>query len=565
MIRYIKKRLSVKIFLLTFVLLAGIAGGTYGFVASVMPVMYANALSDTLEARAETMAKALEDYPREKAYSLLTEFANGYRSSVVLTDENGEKIYGTLMSGDEWLEQDVEASAVEAAGEVDSVYDEMDVSAEDASGTWEDSSEYFSEDFSMEGASEAAEIDDSENIDSEYTSESAAETAAGTTTEVSGELSGNMLLQNLENRAMASYQVRFQDSDEPYTLYVFGPTEQVTQAVETLREILPALLAAIVLVSLVIAFFYSRYLARPVAELSRISRHMAELDFSARSQSARADEVGVLSRSLNTLAENLDQALRELRDANAKLKSDVEKEREQERRQMEFFAAASHELKTPVTILKGQLDGMIQQVGDYRDRDRYLRRALGVTENLESMVAEILTVSRIETKKLPVQYADTDLAELVRLQLADLNELFEQKAFRLEIFLPEKFPWVTDPALFTLIIRNLLTNAQRYSPEGERITVHLWMEQSGSAAFSVENTGVHIDAEDLEKIFDAFYRTDTSRNRKSGGTGLGLYIVRGALEQLGGVYQMENTAAGVKFTFRLPQIPPSHSPETKTP
>ena len=565
MIRYIKKRLSVKIFLLTFVLLAGIAGGTYGFVASVMPVMYANALSDTLEARAETMAKALEDYPREKAYSLLTEFANGYRSSVVLTDENGEKIYGTLMSGDEWLEQDVEASAVEAAGEVDSVYDEMDVSAEDASGTWEDSSEYFSEDFSMEGASEAAEIDDSENIDSEYTSESAAETAAGTTTEVSGELSGNMLLQNLENRAMASYQVRFQDSDEPYTLYVFGPTEQVTQAVETLREILPALLAAIVLVSLVIAFFYSRYLARPVAELSRISRHMAELDFSARSQSARADEVGVLSRSLNTLAENLDQALRELRDANAKLKSDVEKEREQERRQMEFFAAASHELKTPVTILKGQLDGMIQQVGDYRDRDRYLLRARGVTENLESMVAEILTVSRIETKKLPVQYADTDLAELVRLQLADLNELFEQKAFRLKIFLPEKFPWVTDPALFTLIIRNLLTNAQRYSPEGERITVHLWMEQSDSAAFSVENTGVHIDAEDLEKIFDAFYRIDTSRNRKSGGTGLGLYIVRGALEQLGGIYQMENTAAGVKFTFRLPQIPPSPSPETKTP
>ena len=565
MIRYIKKRLSVKIFLLTFVLLAGIAGGTYGFVASVMPVMYANALSDTLEARAETMAKALEDYPREKAYSLLTEFANGYRSSVVLTDENGEKIYGTLMSGDEWLEQDVEASAVEAAGEVDSVYDEMDVSAEDASGTWEDSSEYFSEDFMAEGDSEAAEIDDSENIDSEYTSESAAETAAGTTTEASGELSGNMLLQNLENRAMASYQVRFQDSDAPYILYVFGPTEQVTQAVETLREILPALLAAIVLVSLVLAFFYSRYLARPVAELSRISRHMAELDFSARSQSARADEVGVLSRSLNTLAENLDQALRELRNANAKLKSDVEKEREQERRQMEFFAAASHELKTPVTILKGQLDGMIQQVGDYRDRDRYLRRARGVTENLESMVAEILTVSRIETKKLPVQYADTDLAELVRLQLADLNELFEQKAFQLEIFLPEKFPWVTDPALFTLIIRNLLTNAQRYSPEGERITVHLWMEQSDSAAFSVENTGVHIDAEDLEKIFDAFYRTDTSRNRKSGGTGLGLYIVRGALEQLGGVYQMENTAAGVKFTFRLPQILSSPSQETKTP
>lgn len=98
----------------------------------------------------------------------------------------------------------------------------------------------------------------------------------------------------------------------------------------------------------------------------------------------RTDELGTLSRSLDTMAQNLDQALKSLRSANAKLKDEMEQERELERRRMEFFAAASHELKTPVTILKGQIEGMEQNVGVYKDRDKYLARAREVTVTLQN-------------------------------------------------------------------------------------------------------------------------------------------------------------------------------------
>lgn len=94
-----------------------------------------------------------------------------------------------------------------------------------------------------------------------------------------------------------------------------------------------------------------------------------------RTDMKRIDEIGVLSRSLDTMAESLDQALSSLWEANAKLKDEMEQERELEQQRMEFFAAASHELKTPVTILKGQIEGMEQNVGVYKDRDKYLARA----------------------------------------------------------------------------------------------------------------------------------------------------------------------------------------------
>ena len=318
--------------------------------------------------------------------------------------------------------------------------------------------------------------------------------------------------------------------------------------------------------------------------MSAASDKMTNLDFSVRTDMKRTDELGVLSRSLDTMAENLDQALSGLREANAKLKDEMEQERELEQRRMEFFAAASHELKTPVTILKGQIEGMEQNVGVYKDRDKYLSRAREVTVTLQNMVQEILMISRMESCGFSLKKKEMDLAELVRLQLADLNELFEQKNMELEISLPEKCPCMADLGLMEIVVRNILVNAVRYSPAGEKIRVKLFtnynadsftsnsfllkevsgcqnlrelksMKNTAKILLEVENTGVHINEQNLPHLFDAFYRVDSSRNRKNGGSGLGLYIVREILEQHGAEYEMRNTEAGVFFQMELlPEI-----------
>ena len=215
---------------------------------------------------------------------------------------------------------------------------------------------------------------------------------------------------------------------------------------------------------------------------------------------------------------------------------------------------------------------MEQKVGVYKDQDKYLARAREVTVTLQNMVQEILMISRMESCGFEIKKKEMDLAELVRLQLAELNELFEQKNMKLEISLPEKCMCVADPGLMEIVVRNILVNAVRYSPEGERIGVKLSADSNRASLASapilknipdsenskeskpetqifleIENTGVHISEQDLPRLFDAFYRVDSSRNRKNGGSGLGLYIVREILEQHRAEYEMKNTEEGVVF------------------
>ena len=541
MIKYIKSRISIKIFLLTMLILMAVSGISYGFVAAFMPQSYSDSLNRTLAAKAKDLAESLSGYSLENAASIIGEFSDANQSQVVLLNEKGEIVREWLGNGSLVSEVTISSSVSEEEQPVTEGFAEESTTAE--SGDWEGQTDQ--------------EVSYGDTI--------------GTVVEGEGSVEEEM-----EQQAMGHYEVVFKGSENRYTLFVFGSTQLVNQAVEALGQILPWMLFTVFGISLVISLFYSRYLSKPIRKLGVASDKMAGLDFSVRTEMKRTDELGTLSRSLDTMAQNLDQALKSLRSANAKLKDEMEQERELERRRMEFFAAASHELKTPVTILKGQIEGMEQNVGVYKDRDKYLARAREVTVTLQNMVQEILMISKMESCGFSLKKKELDLAELVRLQLADLTELFEQKNMKLEITLPDQCLCRVDPALMETVLRNVLVNAVRYSPEKERIRVNLYKEiqeiscegclrGSGNPVdakektqghktvrLEVENTGVHIEDAELSRVFDAFYRVDSSRNRKSGGSGLGLYIVRQILEQHGAGYELRNTDNGVLFRMKLP-------------
>ena len=117
---------------------------------------------------------------------------------------------------------------------------------------------------------------------------------------------------------------------------------------------------------------YSHYVTRPVLRINRVSKRMAELDFSWRCEENRTDELGTLAHSLNEMSQKLSASMTDLKCANEKLQADIERERALEQAQLDFFSAVSHELKTPITVIKGQTEGMILNVGDYQDRNKYL-------------------------------------------------------------------------------------------------------------------------------------------------------------------------------------------------
>lgn len=340
------------------------------------------------------------------------------------------------------------------------------------------------------------------------------------------------------------YNFRFADSDVEYTVFIAKNTEKESQITEALQKAIPVLSVIILAVSIVASFFYTVYMTTPIKRISKISKQMAELDFSGLCPVRRTDEIGVLSGSLNELSQKLSSALSELQSANKQLQADIDKERELERQRIDFFSAASHELKTPITIIKGQLQGMLCNIGRYKDHQTYLAESLAVTNTLEQMVQELLTVSRLETPGYICTKSRFNFSRLVENRLAAFDDLFAQKELALEKSLLSETYLLGDAQLLQKVLDNLIHNAITYSPVQNKVAVRLWMEQD-RVCFSVENTGVHIPDEAIPKLFEAFYRVDTSRNRRTGGSGLGLYIVKTILDLHGAEIEMVNTLQGV--------------------
>jgi len=346
------------------------------------------------------------------------------------------------------------------------------------------------------------------------------------------------------------YAVSLLDGGEEYSLLIAKNAGKESQVVEALQKSLPILGIVVLVVSVIAAFFYSWYMTAPIKKVSRLSKQMADMDFSGLCSTTRTDEIGVLSISLNTLSQKLGAALSDLQEANQKLQADIDMERQLERQRVEFFSAASHELKTPITIIKGQLQGMLYQVGRYKDRETYLAQSLEVTDNLEKMVQELLTISRLDTPGYAFNPSPIHFDKLIQDRLITNEDLFMQRELTVEKDISPEVCISGDLQLLQKVVDNLLGNAAAYSPAGERIMVNVWQADE-KAHLTIENTGVHIPDEDIPKLFEAFYRVDQSRNRQTGGTGLGLYIVKTILDLHGAAIKIENTAQGVKVSVQF--------------
>ncbi len=358
------------------------------------------------------------------------------------------------------------------------------------------------------------------------------------------EFTGNKVDDYKSTDTTREYEISFADSTEAYILLLAKNTNKESQVVLALQKTLPILSVAILLVSVIAAFFYTWYMTKPIKKISKLSKQMADMDFSGLCPTNRTDEIGVLSHSLNDLSKKLAAALSELQEANQKLQADIDMERRLEKQRVEFFAAASHELKTPITIIKGQLQGMLYQVGRYKDRETYLAQSLEITDTLGKMVQELLTISRLDTPGYTCKKSNLNLSNFIIDRITVFEDLFMQKDLTVEQSISPEIYILGDMQLLQKALDNLLGNAAAYSGAGNQILIKLWKETE-TTTLTIENTGAHIPDEAISKLFEPFYRVDQSRNRQTGGTGLGLYIVKTILDLHGAKIEITNTIQGV--------------------
>ncbi|MDE6639793.1 MAG: HAMP domain-containing histidine kinase [Acetatifactor sp.] len=348
----------------------------------------------------------------------------------------------------------------------------------------------------------------------------------------------------------SSYHFSFSDSSERFMLIVYGAAEQIRELQQSFIRVFPFILLIVLAVAFVVSWIYSRMVAKPVLSISRISEKMSDLQLDWQVDERRTDELGTLGKSLNTLSHNLSAALSELQSANKKLEADIEHEKELEQARTNFFSAVSHELKTPITVIKGQLEGMLLGIGAYKDREKYLTRSLEIANTLETMVQEILTISRLETAGVDFKKERLDCCQIVKYYLSETEDLIAEKDLEIHLDVPPAVFINGNKMLVEKVFSNLIGNAVKYSPKGSTIRISAFAEHERTG-FSIENTGVHIPEDSIPKLFDAFYRVDQSRSRQTGGSGLGLYIVQEILRQHGSECTVCNTQSGVKFSFSI--------------
>jgi len=314
--------------------------------------------------------------------------------------------------------------------------------------------------------------------------------------------------------------------------------------------LLPVVIAGILLLSLLSAFICSKVIVSPIKKISVISKKMTALDPTWKCDVDRSDEIGVLSESLNTMASRLQQAMQELTDANERLKQDIERRKELEQQRRNFFIAVSHELKTPLTILKGQIENMILGYGDYKDHEKYLPQAFDSAERIEQLVREIIAITKTENTDISGSLCDVSLAETVRETVETIMPLAEEKNISIHDQMDSDTVLTVDKKLWSKALSNVIGNAVRHSPEGAEVFITLDTADD-KQTLTVTNTGASIPEEDLPHMFTPFYRADKSRNRATGGSGLGLYIVKTILDLHGMTCAVENTQQGVAFHIYL--------------
>jgi len=289
------------------------------------------------------------------------------------------------------------------------------------------------------------------------------------------------------------------------------------------------LVAAIVAVaaSLLLAIVLSRMLARPLDEIGSAARRVAEGDYAARVPREGPDELVSLADSFNQMAASLER---------------------QEAMRRDFIANAAHELRTPLTNLQGYLEAL---------RDGVITADRATYESLWDEAERLVRLSRSLDSLAegdaagPPALVELDLAMAIRSALELAQPGLERAGLTVAADVPEHLPARANADQLAQVLANLLSNAARYTPSGGTVRVRA-ERRPADLLVSIENSGEGIPAEDLDRVFERFYRVEKSRDRARGGAGIGLAIVKQLVESAGGRVGAESAAGNTRFWFSLP-------------
>lgn len=287
---------------------------------------------------------------------------------------------------------------------------------------------------------------------------------------------------------------------------------------------------AIVGSCVVIYYFSQRIIIKPLAKINYVANKISQGEVDKRVDVIANDEIGELATSFNYMADSIEQ---------------IEKNRR------EFISNVSHEIRSPITSIKGFISGIIDGVIPQEKEKYYLSIAYDEIQRLTRLINDLLDLSAIEAGQFKLDMRDVDINEIIRISVIKFEPKIKEKKLRVDVLLEGDNLYVrADKDRITQVVTNLLDNAIKYVENGGIVKVCTRIK-GDRALVSVFNDGPNIGGEDLKHIWDRFYKSDKSRSNKVS-TGLGLPIVRSILTQHGEDIWVDNKQYdGVTFRFTL--------------
>ena len=330
-----------------------------------------------------------------------------------------------------------------------------------------------------------------------------------------------------------------------------SPLESIRTAVDIFNRFIAGVGITVLVLGVAIAWYLSKRITEPILKLAHLSEKMANLDFEAKYVSEGTQEIDKLGQNFNQMSASLEKTISDLKMANIKLQKDIEKKEKLEKMRLDFLGNVSHELKTPIALIQGYAEGLKEGVNENpEDREYYYDVIIDEAGKMNQLVRSLLSLNQLEFGENDLQMERFDITELIRGIILSCEIMIQQKGANIT-FEQEKPVYVwADQLKIEQVISNYLVNAVNYVQDDMKIEVKISVEDS-EAKIMVFNTGKTIPEEDVEYIWDKFYKVDKAHTREYGGHGIGLSIVKAIMDLHQKPCGLTNYENGVEFWLVL--------------
>jgi len=327
--------------------------------------------------------------------------------------------------------------------------------------------------------------------------------------------------------------------------------QQIEEASSVIQEFYSYLFFLFTLLAVLLTFIYTKLISKPLHNINKVAKKMTNLDFSAKCSVESEDEIGNLALTLNFLSSTLEDALLDLKLKNEKLTEDIEHERRIEENRKDFIASISHDLKTPIGIIKGYAEGIKDGVATGDEVNTYLDTIIDESNKMGKLVTNMLELSKLEADSIQLVLDKFNILRLIQKIIKSFKLEFLSKSLNLSLNTDLEYCYVlADSFQLEQVFNNLISNALKYTPPNNDVIISV-KEIDDIIEISIENKGTFIPEEELENIYKKFYTLDKSRNSSLKSNGLGLSIVKKILSLHESSFNLKNSKEGVTFTFTL--------------